>query len=78
LDPEVNLLPVTVRVKAAPPAVAEVGEMLERAGTGLLMVKVSAEDVPPPGVGLKTVTLEVPEVAISVLGMAALSWVEET
>jgi hypothetical protein len=43
-----------------------------------VIVKVNEFEVPPPGVGLKTVTLEVPEVAISVLGMAALSWVEET
>ena len=75
------MLPVTVRVKADPPAVAEDGEMEVREGTGLfagLMVKVTAEEVPPPGVGLKTVTLAVVAVVISVAGIAAVSWVAET
>jgi hypothetical protein len=43
-----------------------------------LMVNVCAEEVPPPGVGLKTVTDAVPEVVISEAGMAAVSWPEET
>jgi hypothetical protein len=76
-----KLLPVTVRVKADPPAVAELGEMEVRVGDGLvaaLMVKVTAEEVPPPGVGLKTVALAVPAAAMSDAGIAAVSWVEET
>jgi len=75
-----KLLPVTVMVNAGPPAVAELGEMDVRVGTGLLaglMVKVWAEDVPPPGVGLKTMTLVVPGAAMSEAGMAAVSWAEE-
>jgi len=34
--------------------------------------------MPPPGVGLNTVTDAVPEAAISVAGIAAVSWVAET
>jgi hypothetical protein len=78
---EIKPVPVTVRVKAGPPAVAELGERVVMVGTGLLaalMVKVLAVDVPPPGVGLKTVTLAVPWLAISEAGIAAVSWVEET
>src|SRR5882762_6222043 len=41
------------------------------------MVKVWAFEVPPPGVGLNTVTDAVPAVAMSLAGMAAVSWVEE-
>lgn len=73
-------VPVTMRVNAGPPAVAELGERVVMVGTGLvagLMVKVRAPDVPPPGVGLKTVTLAVPAVAMSVAGMAAVSCVDE-
>jgi hypothetical protein len=42
------------------------------------MVKVAVLDVPPPGAGLKTVTLAVPAVATSLAGMAASSRVLET
>ena len=41
-------------------------------------VKVWALEVPPPGVGLKTVILWAPEVVKSVVGMDAVTWVEET
>ena len=78
---ETKPVPVTVRVKADPPAVAELGEMEVRVGAGLfgaVMVNVFAKEVPPPGVGLKTVTLAEPAVAMSVAGIAAVSWVAET
>src|SRR5512139_1276250 len=75
--PETKLLPLTVRVKAPPPAVAELGDRVLIAGTGLLIVKVRAPEVPPPGAGLKTVTLAVPAVAMSVVVIEAVSWVEE-
>ena len=52
--------------------------MLVVVGTGLLTVNVNALDVPPPGVGLNTVTDEVPVAAMSVAGIAAVNWVEET
>ena len=78
---ETKPVPVTVRVKAAPPAVAEEGERVVMEGTGLfagLMVKDLIPERPPPGVGLKTVTEAVPAVAMSVAGIAAVSWVAET
>lgn len=74
-------VPVTVRVKAGPPAVAELGEMEMMVGAGLLaglMVKIRADEVPPPGAGLKTVTEAVPALRISAAEIAAFSWVEET
>ncbi len=72
-------LPLTVSVKAAPPAVREVGLMLEIAGTGgSLIVKVWALEVPPAGAGLNTVTVAVPAAAMSEAGIAAVSRVEET
>lgn len=80
-EPVTKLLPFTVRVNAGPPAVAELGEMEVIVGTGLLaglMVKVWAEEVPPPGAGLKTVTEVVPAATMSVAGIAAVSWPEET
>ena len=58
-----------------PPAVAEDGLRVVRVGTGLLTVKLTALEVPPPGVGLKTVTGKVPAEAISAAVMAAVSWV---
>jgi len=64
---ETKLEPLAVSVKVAPPAVAEVGEIESRAGTGLSMVKDLEAETPPPGAGLVTVTLMVPGVAMSVL-----------
>jgi hypothetical protein len=72
-------VPFTVRVKAAAPTVREVGLRLEIVGAGgLLIVKVRALEVPPPGAGLTTVTWAVPAVAMSPAAMAAVSWVAET
>ena len=71
-----KLVPFTVRVKADPPAVADEGLKLVVVGTGLsgtLIVKVCELEVPPPGEGLKTVTLAVPAVAISAALIAAVS-----
>ena len=75
VEPLTKLVPLTVRVKAAPPAVAEEGLRLVVVGTGLLIVKVWALDVPPPGVPLKMVTLDVPAVAMSAAGIEAVSCV---
>ena len=80
-EPLTKLVPLTVSVKADPPAVAEEGLMLVVVGTGLsgtLIVKVWAFEVPPPGVGLKTVTWAVPAVAMSAARIDAVTWVEET
>src|SRR5215471_11135975 len=70
-----KLLPVKVRVKAALPAFTLAGEMLAREGTGLLTVRVTTPDVPPPGAGFATVTDSDPAAAISLAGMVAVSCV---
>jgi hypothetical protein len=51
-------IPVTLSVKAAPPAVAELGERDEIVGTGLAATTWKDTEllVPPPGVGFVTVT----------------------
>ncbi len=43
-----------------------------------LVVKVSALEVPPPGVGLYTVTWSFPAIAMSAAVITAVNWVEET
>ena len=74
-----NLVPVAVSVNVAPPAAADDGEIADRAGSGFvvaaLMVNVSGVDVPPPGVGVNTVTEAVPAVAMSPAGTAAVNCV---
>jgi hypothetical protein len=72
-----NPLPVTVSVNAAVPAVAEAGDRVPIVGIGFvaLMVKVEVPEVPPPGVGLNTVTCPVPEAAISAAVIAAVNCV---
>jgi len=80
-EPETKLLPLIVSVNAGYPTVREEGFRLVTVGTGLLaplMVKVRAPEVPPPGVGLKTVTDAVPALAMSAAVMDAVSWVDET
>jgi len=80
-DPETKFVPFTVSVNAAPPAVREDGLRLVVVGTGLaglLMVKIWALEVPPPGAGLNTVTWAVPAVAISAALIAAVSWLALT
>src|ERR1700730_4570472 len=71
---ETKFEPLTVSVKAGPPAVALLGEIELIAGTGLLMVNVLGADVPPPGPGFVTVTLIVRAVAMSAAEIAAVSW----
>ena len=58
-EAEMKFVPCIVNVKAAPPAVAVLGEIEFRDGTGLfawLMVNINAVETPPPGAGLLTVT----------------------
>jgi len=50
-----KFVPFTVKTKAASPAVALAGRMFVVVGTRLLTVRVAAVEVPPDGVGLKTV-----------------------
>ena len=58
-------VPFTVRVKPEPPAEVEVGEILVVVGLAWVTRKLWELDVPPPGVGFTTVTVEVPTREIS-------------
>jgi hypothetical protein len=71
-------VPFTVKVKPPLPAVTQVGLIDVVVGTGLLMVNVTAFDVPPPGAGFTTVVAAVPALATKLAGTVAVSWVEET
>jgi hypothetical protein len=51
-----KFVPLIVSVWAAAPAVAEEGERLVIAGAGLLTVKFTEFDAPPPGDGFITTT----------------------
>src|SRR5438128_11507817 len=53
-DPLMKSLPFTVKTNAASPAVLFAGEIVEMTAIGLLTVKLTALDIPPPGAGLKT------------------------
>lgn len=72
VEPFRNPDPLTVSVKAGPPAVAEVGETPDRDGVGALITNVSAPDVVPPG--FCTVTLALPCEAMRLADTEALSW----
>jgi xanthosine utilization system XapX-like protein len=78
VEVETKFVPFTVKVNCEPPAVAQVGLVEVVVGTGLLIVKVCGLDVPPPGLGLETVTHAVPADAISTAGTVTVSCVEET
>lgn len=77
-EPETKFDPATVKVKAGPSAIAEFGLSEAIAGIGLLIVKVRALEVPPPGVGLKTVIEAVPVAAMLAEGTVADKFVELT
>jgi len=79
-EAETKFVPLTVSVKAAPPATALSGEIVVIVGRELppLMVKFTGLEVPPPGVGFVTVTDAVPADAITAAGMAAVNCVELT
>jgi len=68
VDPEIKFDPVAVSVKATPGAMANVGSMDVRIGTGLLMVNVRPSDVPPPGEGFVTWTMAASETTMSEVG----------
>jgi len=59
--------PFTVRVKAAPPVAALVGEIV--AIVGPVMVNAKELEAPPPGTGLKIVIAAVPATAMSLAGI---------
>jgi hypothetical protein len=67
VDVGMKFVPVTFNVKPAPPAPVELGFKDATVGEGLPTVKVSALEVPPPGVGVETVTEDVPLAAMSAL-----------
>jgi hypothetical protein len=77
-DAGMNPLPATVSVNAAEPAVTLDGCSEVTVGVRLLMVKVSALDVPPPGAGLVTVTGRVPAFIRSGPRMVAVTCVALT
>jgi hypothetical protein len=70
--PETNFVPLTVIVKPAAPAAAELGLKLVIEGGGALTVNVDAAEVPPEVV---TVIFAGPEVAIREAGTAAVNFV---
>src|SRR5438477_23090 len=78
VEVETKLVPFTVRVKEPLPAMVEVGLIEVMVGTGLLMLKVTALDVPPPGAGFTTVMDAVPALAIRAAGTVAVSCVALT
>ena len=75
-------LPCTVSVKLPLPAVTDDGKILPKNGNGLTPVPVTINvctlEVPPPGPGLETVTLNVPELITSAAVMVAVTRLEET
>jgi hypothetical protein len=80
-EPVMNPLPLMVSVKAEPPAMVDEGLRPIVVGTGLsglLIVKVWALEVPPPGAGLNTVTWAVPADAMSTADIAAVNWIVDT
>src|SRR5882762_4160616 len=74
VDAATKSLPVTARMNSGLPDAALDGARVEIDGTGFkaMIVKVSAPDVPPPGVGLSTVTLAVPTAVRSDAGTVAV------
>ena len=78
MEEDTKFVPVTVRVNALPPASVKLGFKDALTGTGLLIVKVAALEVPPPGGGVDTITIAAPAVAMSAAVMAACKLVLET
>jgi hypothetical protein len=70
-DPLTKFEPVAVKVKAGPPAVAELGEMLLSDGGAFVTVKVSGAEVPLPGV--VTVMESEPAVLVSLAVKVAVN-----
>ena len=73
-----KFVPLMVRVWAAAPTVAEVGERMVMVGAGLFTVKFTEFDAPPPGAGLVTTTASVPAVAWSPVLKGIVNCVELT
>jgi hypothetical protein len=75
---ETKCVPLTVKLKSGPPADVLVGEMPVSVGARLVMVKVCGLEVPPPGVGLNTVTFTEAPAATSLAEIAAVNCVALT
>jgi hypothetical protein len=75
-DAAMNPLPLTVSENAADPAAAVSGAIEAIAGAGLLTLNVAAAELPPPGVGVITVTDAVPAAAKSAAVIVAISCVD--
>jgi hypothetical protein len=81
VEPFTKPVPFTVSEKAGPPTVADAGDRVVTAGTGLLAaftVNETLFEVPPPGAPLNTVTVLVPDEAMSAAVMLAVSCVPLT
>ena len=72
---ERKFVPLIVKVCAAAPGAAEVGERLVMVGAGLSTVKFTEFDAPPPGAGLVTTTAKLPAVTRSELPSVIFNWV---
>jgi hypothetical protein len=70
---EMKFVPFTVNVKGAPPTIALAGERDVIAGNGLFTVNDEFPDVPPPGAGFVTATLNDPAAVMSVARIAAVT-----
>src|SRR2546427_109468 len=77
MDESMKFVPVRASVKAAPPAIAVLGdrEVSVGLGFGAVIVNVCGLDVPPPGAAVNTVTEAVPAVAMSAAVICAVSCV---
>jgi hypothetical protein len=73
-----KFVPVAVSVNVAPPGLAKAGLSEATVGRGLSIVNVTEDDVPPPGVALKTVREAVPALTIFAAGTTAVICVELT
>jgi hypothetical protein len=68
-----KLLPLTVSMNDAPPAIAEFGTSEPNAGTGVVTLNWSESELPPPGAGFRTLTLTTLAVCTSAAVMAAVN-----
>ena len=78
IEPAMKPLPLMVSVSPVDPVVPEVGLKLPITGRGLdeLTGKLTTFELPPPGIGLITITARVPAAAISEAGICVDNWVE--
>ena len=73
-----KFVPSTVNVKAPELAVLDVGDNVLIVGTGLLMLRATPFDGPPPGAGFTTVIEIDPAALMSAAGILAVTWLAFT